>query len=128
MRKIIISIQNGLLADSLTGFLKLSGDFEPFRVAVDRKRGTLPACIAFAPDIVLMEVSRTVGSTLATRLEEAEQIRHSLPGCKVVLLCDENVSPDIAQDVITAKKAGRIDAFYYSSITVKYLVASLYAL
>lgn len=128
MRKIIVSIQKGLLADSLTDVLKLSGDFEPFRVMADRKRGTVPACIACTPDIALMEVSRAPGTTLAVRMEEAKQIRQAVPGCKVVLLCDENVSPDIAQDVITAKKNGAIDAFYYSSITVKYLVASLYAL
>ena len=62
------------------------------------------------------------------RLNEGKQIRQLVPGCKIVLLCDENVSPDIAADVVAAKREGRIDAFYYSSVTGKYLVAALYAL
>jgi len=75
-----------------------------------------------------MEVTHTAHTTLEARLHEGEQIRKMVPGCKIVLLCDENVSPDIAADVVAAKKAGRIDAFYYSSVTGKYLVAALYAL
>ena len=39
-----------------------------------------------------------------------------------------NVSPEIAKEVVAAKKSGQIDAFYDSSITGKYLVAALYAL
>jgi hypothetical protein len=51
-----------------------------------------------------------------------------VPNCKAVLLCDENTSPQIAKELIEAKKEGKIDAFYYSSITGKYLIAALYAL
>jgi hypothetical protein len=75
-----------------------------------------------------MEVSYAPGSSIETRLAEGKQLRQLVPGCKTVLLCDENVSPDIAKEVVAAKKSGLIDAFYYSSITGKYLVAALYAL
>jgi hypothetical protein len=51
-----------------------------------------------------------------------------VPNCRAVLLCDENTSPQIAKELIEAKKEGKIDAFYYSSITGKYLIAALYAL
>jgi hypothetical protein len=61
-------------------------------------------------------------------LYESEQLRKLLPHCKLVLLCDEKVSPEIARNVIEAKRSGRIDAFYYSSLTGKYLLAALYAL
>lgn len=128
MRKIVVSIQNGLLAEALTDLLKASGEFEPFRVMADRKKRTVAACVACAADIALMEVSQAAGTTLEARMEEVRQLRGLLPECKVVLLCDENVSPQIARDVVTAKKAGDIDAFYYSSVTGKYLVAALYAL
>ena len=75
-----------------------------------------------------MEVTQAVHTTLEARLNEGKQIRQLVPGCKIVLLCDENVSPEIANEVVAAKKSGQIDAFYYSSITGKYLVAALYAL
>lgn len=128
MRKIVVSIQNGLLAEALTQLLSASGEFEPYRTAVDKNKRAVAACVACNADIVLMEVTHTAHTSLEARLQEGEQIRQLVPGCKIVLLCDENVSPDIAADVVAAKKEGRIDAFYYSSVTGKYLVAALYAL
>lgn len=128
MRKIVVSIQNGLLAEALTQLLSASGEFEPYRTAVDKNKRAVSACVACNADLVLMEVTHTAHTSLETRLHEGEQIRQLVPGCKIVLLCDENVSPDIAADVVTAKKEGRIDAFYYSSVTGKYLAAALYAL
>ena len=128
MRKIVLSIQNGLLGEALTSLLQLSGEFEPYRAAVDKNKRTVSACVACHADLVLMEVTHTAHANLEGRLHEGEQIRQLVPGCKIVLLCDENVSPDIAREVVAAKKSGRIDAFYYSSVTGKYLVAALYAL
>ena len=128
MRKIVVSIQNGLLAEALTSLLQLSGEFEPFRAAVDKNKRTVSACVACHADLVLMEVTHTAHANLEGRLLEGEQIRQLVPGCKIVLLCDENVSPDIAREVVAEKQSGRIDAFYYSSVTGKYLVAALYAL
>ena len=128
MRKIVVSIQNGLLAEALTSLLGNSGEFEPYRTAVDKYKRAVSACIACNADIVLMEVTQAVHTTLEARLNEGKQIRQMVPGCKIVLLCDENVSPELAKEVVAAKKSGQIDAFYYSSITGKYLVAALYAL
>ena len=128
MRKIVVSIQNGLLAEALTQLLSASGEFEPYRTAVDKNKRAVSACVACNADLVLMEVTHTAQTALVARMHEGDQIRQLVPGCKIVLLCDENVSPDIAADVVAAKKEGRIDAFYYSSVTGKYLVAALYAL
>ena len=128
MRKIVVSIQNGLLAEALTSLLGNSGEFEPYRVVVDKSKRTVSACMACNADVVLMEVTQAVHTTLEARLSEGKQIRQQIPGCKIVLLCDEHVSPEIAKEVVAAKKSGQIDAFYYSSITGKYLVAALYAL
>ena len=75
-----------------------------------------------------MEVTRVQSTALETRLNEGKQIRKLVPGCKIVLLCDEKISPEIAHEVIEAKRNGQIDAFYYSSLTGKYLMAALYAL
>ena len=128
VRKIVLSIQNGLLGEALTSLLQLSGEFEPYRAAVDKNKRTVSACVACHADLVLMEVTHTAHANLEGRLLEVEQIRQMIPGCKIVLLCDENVSPDIAREVVAEKQSGRIDAFYYSSVTGKYLVAALYAL
>ena len=128
MRRIVVSIQNGLLAEGLTEMLRLSGEFEPYRVAVDQKKRTVPACMACSPDIVLMEVSQAAGSTMPERMAEVAQLRMAVPECRIVFLCDENISPEIARNVVSIKKNREIDAFYYSSVTGKYLIAALYAL
>ena len=39
VRKIVVSIQNGLLGEALTSLLQLSGEFEPYRAAVDKTSG-----------------------------------------------------------------------------------------
>ena len=44
------------------------------------------------------------------------------------MLCDENSAPEIAREVANAKKDGLIDAFFYSSVTEKYLTAVLASL
>ena len=128
LRRIVVSIQNGLLADALINLMESSGNFRPYRVAVDGHDRAVQACTAYEADIVLMEVTWVQNTTLQARLEEGKQIRQLLPHCKIVLLCDEKVSPEIAHAVIEAKRAGQIDAFYYSSLTGKYLMAALYAL
>ena len=128
MRKIVVSVQNGLLAEALTGMLKISGEFEPYRAVVDRKKRTVPACTACSPDIVLMEVSQAAGATVEERMDEVHQLRDLVPDCKIVFLCDENISSEIAANVVALKKSRQIDAFYYSSVTGKYLMAALYAL
>lgn len=128
MRRIIVSIQNGLLADTLTKLMESSGEFEPYRVSADRREQTVSACVACKADIVLMEVTWVQSTSLEVRLNEGKQIRQLVPDCKIVLLCDEKVSPEIACSVIEAKRTGQIDAFYYSSLTGKYLMAALYAL
>ena len=128
MKRIVVSIQNGLLAEGLTEMLRQSGEFETYRVAVDQKKRTVPACMACNPDLVLMEVSQADGSTMPERMAEVAQLRLIVPNCRIVFLCDENISPDIARNVVAIKKNREIDAFYYSSVTGKYLIAALYAL
>ena len=61
-------------------------------------------------------------------MAEVAQLRLAVPECRIVFLCDENISPEIARNVVSIKKNREIDAFYYSSVTGKYLIAALYAL
>ena len=128
MRRIVVSIQNSLLAEAIIKLLEDSGEFQPYRAVVGGNDRTLQTCVACTADMVLMEVTSVQNTNLEARLREGEQLRQLLPGCKIVLLCDEIVSPEIAQGVIEAKRSGRIHAFYYSSLTGEYLIAALYAL
>ncbi len=129
MKRIIVSIQNGLLAEAITEMLNHSGEFQPFRIPVEHKKTSVADnCEMLSADILLAEVSYAMGTTVETRLREAKEVRTRAPGCKIVLLCDENSAPDIAREVTLAKRDGSIDNFFYSSVTAKYLLAALVAL
>jgi DNA-binding NarL/FixJ family response regulator len=129
MERIVVSIQNGLLAEAITAALNDSGEFQPFRITVGSKRvDVVTSCEMFSADLVLMEVSYSSATSVETRLREVKNLRKALPECKIVFLCDENSAPDIAREVTLAKKDGQIDSFFYSSVTTKYLLAALASL
>ena len=129
MERIVVSIQNGLLAEAITAALNDSGEFPPFRISVGSKRDdVVTSCEMFSADLVLMEVSYSSATSVETRLREVKNLRKALPECKIVFLCDENSAPDIAREVTLAKKDGHIDSFFYSSVTTKYLLAALASL
>ena len=128
MKKIGVSIQNGLLAEGIVRMLNENGEFRPFRITSPKKNGVVSNCQLHGAEILLAEVSYASGATIDGRLAEARALRKELPECKIAFLCDENSSPEIAKEVMTAKKDGIIDAFFYSSVTTKYLAAALEAL
>lgn len=126
MKNIVINIQNNLLAEAITVMLSASGEFFPLRVPVgDKKNNVVDNCKMISADIVLMEVSHANNTTVEVRLGAVKELRKEIPHCKIVLLCDENSTPDIADKVILAKKNNLIDNFFYSSVTAKYLLAAL---
>ncbi|MDD6848336.1 MAG: hypothetical protein PUD53_06160 [Oscillospiraceae bacterium] len=128
MKNIVVCIGNGLLSEAIINMLKNSGEFMPFRVLIQKKNNIANECEALSADILLLDVSYTFGTTMETRLNEVKQVREKTPTCKLVMLCDENSSPEIAREVANAKKDGLIDAFFYSSVNEKYLTAVLSSL
>lgn len=129
MVKILVSIHNGLLAEAITAMLRESGEFEPLRISAGGRNDDIAKdCEMLRAQMVLMEVAYSNGTSVETRRKEVREIRSRRPECKIVLLCDENSAPNIARDVMLAKKDGLIDAFFYSSVTARYLLAALLAL
>jgi len=128
VKKVFVSIKNGLLAEAVVRALKGSGEFEPYLIAPEIHANGLDAYESMDVDIWLMEVSYNPGTTVKARLDEIRKVRSSNPGCKVVFLCDDNAAPDLARKVTQLKKDHVIDAFFYTSVTGSYLVSSLASL
>ena len=128
MKKIGISIQNGLLAEGIIRMLYENGEFLPFRITTPKNNGVVTNCCLQEADILLAEVSYANGATIEGRLAEAKVLRAKRPECKIAFLCDENSAPDLAKEVAQAKKDGIIENFFYSSVGSSYLVAALTAL
>lgn len=123
MKTILISVHNSLMEEAIIRMLSRSEDLQGRPVSpggsVERE------CEAISADIVLMEATYDAGATLDDCLDVARAVRTRWPGCKVVVLCDENSAPEVARKVAMAKKAGAIDDFVYSSVSESYLTALL---
>ena len=128
MRDIVLSIRNNLVCEALTRSLAESGEFRPYKLLFSRENEVLRECKAISPEILLLEVAFGRKTDLKTRLAEASEVRQSLPNCKIIFLCDENSSPELANQVVQAKRDGQIDAFFYASVGSRYLVAALTAI
>ena len=111
-------------------FIKPAGTGSSVGVSKAKNREVLLAALRnaakFDRKILIEEFIN--GTTIETRLNEVKQVRQNAPSCKLVMLCDENSAPDIAHAVANAKKDRLIDAFFYSSVTEKYLTAVLASL
>ena len=128
MREIVVSMQNTLLSEAVARSLAETGDFRVEQVLPGKTDDTFSLCRAVQADILLMEVSRLSAYTLESRLSLIDRLSAKVPGCKFVLLCDENSDPELARQVVCARQDRRIDAFLYASVTPAYLVAAMDAL
>lgn len=128
MKKIVLSVQNSLLSEAISMSLKKSGRFLPMILERGKERDISSTCISINADILLMEVTHLVGATFESRMSVCEEMKKTLPKCKLVLLCDEKLDSDLARLVAHAKEYGRIDAFFYSSVTASYLNDALASL
>lgn len=128
MKKVVVGIQNGLLAEAITAMLSNNGEFQPYRTKSGKRSAVVQDCILVNADILLLETTYAEESSVETRTSESRKVRGHLPNCKIVFLCDENSAPDIARDIRNAKKDGIIDAFFYTSVSSNYLMDALDAL
>lgn len=129
MKRVVVSITNRVFADSVMLSMRQTGDFRPVRIPFGEPEAFLAECTAAQPELLLMEVTGAPGDAgLETRLELIARVRRELPGCRAALLCDETAYPELAREVMRARQAGRIDAFFYASVTAGYLLAALDAL
>lgn len=129
MKKIAVSIRNRVFSESTMVMLRQTGAFHPVRIPDQKPEEILIECLAANPDIVLMDVMPSPrDNSIEKRLEVVEQLRFELPGCRTAFLCDEVAYPEIARDVIRAKQDGKVDAFFYASVTAEYLTAALDAI
>ncbi len=128
MKKIVVRIRNILQAEGVLSALKKNGGFIPYKLSPSKASDIITDCKALGPDILLMTVSYSPEETVENCLAVSSAVRDEYPKCKIVFLCDENSSPELAEKIVSAKQDGKIDAFFYSSTDGKYLAAVLSSL
>ena len=70
-----------------------------------------------------MEVTGYTPWSFEERIRIRDEVKRKIPGCKIVLIVDENAERKLARRVIQAKKDGLIDNFIYGSVSAAYLSA-----
>ncbi|MCI6816916.1 MAG: hypothetical protein ACI4NQ_05450 [Christensenellales bacterium] len=123
VQRIVINFRNFIFSEAVELALKNNGDFHV--LAVDEPCELVRSCRAFAANILLMEVAPFSCWTLEERLAIRNEMKASLPDCKIVLMTDERSEPELAKRVCDAKKAQLIDQFVYCSTSASYLSALL---
>jgi len=125
MRTIAISVQNTLLSDAIVMCLKERAELRVQRLLPQQMPDAVGICRTIQARVLLMEVTRIPPFTLPERLAIAAAIQAALPSCRIALLCDERADADLAEQIKTAKQFGKIDAFFYASVSAQYLAAML---
>ena len=120
MRRIAINMQNSLFCNAIADTIRRSGnELEPY--TIDSPDKVVDECKWIAPYALLMEVTGYTPWLLAERMKIRDAVRELNPGCKIVLIVDENAEKAVAKQVKQAKKDGLIDQFIYGSISASYL-------
>ena len=122
MRRVVVDMQNALFADAIAAALR---NFDPgFEVCLSESPvKTTDMCIFTEANILIMEVTAYSSWKLEERMKIRNEVKAQNPGCKIVLVVDENSDKKLADKVRLAKKDGLIDNFIYGSISATYLSA-----
>ncbi len=127
MRRVIVDMQNALFADAIaTALQRFDSDFEVYQSEIPAK--TTDMCAFMGANILIMEVTTYMPWRLEERIQIRDEVKAQNPGCKIVLVVDENTEKKLADKVRQAKKDGLIDNFIYGSVSSTYLSAVIDAL
>lgn len=120
MRRIVLDMKNGLLAEAVTQ--SLSGcdmDFLIYRSP--KPEETLALCRTCRANVLVMEVIRQGLWKLSERLRLCSAVRRLGWACKVLLLVDESTDELLASEVRQTVKDQLADGFIYVSVSPTYL-------
>ena len=120
MRRIVLDMKNGLLAEAVTQ--SLSGcdmDFLIYRSP--KPEETLALCRTCRANVLVMEVIRQGLWKLSERLRLCSAVRRLGWACKVLLLVDESTDELLSSEVRQTVKDQLADGFIYASVSPTYL-------
>ena len=122
MRRVVVDMQNALFADAIAAALRnFDSDFEVYQSESPIQTSDL--CAFAEANILIMEVTAYEPWKLEKRMKIRGEVKAQNPGCKIVLVVDENTEKKLADTVRQAKKDGLIDNFIYGSVSSTYLSA-----
>ena len=120
MRRIVLDMKNGLLAEAV--MQSLSGCDMDFLIYCSPKpEETLALCRTCRANVLVMEVIRQGLWKLSERIRLCSAVRQLGWVCKVLLLVDESTDELLASEVRQTVKDQLADGFIYASVSPTYL-------
>ncbi len=121
MKKVVIHVQNELFLASLR--LAIASNDKDLEVSIKSVvESCVAACRSEKADIFIAEVRDRSPLTIAEWFVRIEEIKESLPNCKIIFIADEENNPKSAAEVQKAYKEKKIDMFFFSKSGLDYLV------
>ncbi len=121
MKTIAVYIQNKLLSSGITHAITAKNQKTKIET-IPSIESCLSVCRSSSADILLAELRDYHPLALDDWLERVEKIKDAVPGCKIVLIVDEENFPKSAAIANSAFKNDEIDMFLYSSSGLNFLV------
>ena len=127
MRRVVIDMQ-ALFAAAIEDAL-IKSDFGFETIKSERPDLTLSLCREAATEVLIMDVMTYSPRSMAERMRIRDELKNTVPDCKIVLMVDEKSEVKVADSVRLSKKDGLIDDFIYScSASDAYIAAVIDAL
>ncbi len=121
MKTIAVYIQNRLLSSGITHAIAAKNKNAKIEI-IPGVENCISVCRSCNANVFLAELRDYFPLTLDDWLLRVEQIKQSVPKCKIVLIVDEESFPKSANVANSAFKNAEIDMFLYSSSGLNYLV------
>ena len=120
-KTMLLCIRNGLMSDGIVSMITRKN----ISLNVFEERNPELFCTSaeiYNPDVVVIEVKGIRPYTLAEWSERVDKMQKALPKCKVAMIVDDESFPETAEVLKKVKARGEIDAFFYTSSGLNYLV------
>ena len=124
MIRIVLDLPGDFYTEELGNRLKATGNF---RVSVlDRRNSAVSEQLGSASaDEVLLGISSLAGFSFEERIITIREIKNSFPSLKIMVFCDDGVPKDVLEGVKVLKQVKLIDGFFYTSVSIDYIIDML---
>ncbi len=122
MKKIVLDMQSGIHAHNMERMLMQ--ELEDCQVVISESPDSTPEwCRSHRPDVLLMEVKAYSPWMFAERMAIRDKVRQNMNDCRIILFVDDESDAELTEKVRQAKRAGRIDAFLFGSVSENYFAS-----
>ncbi len=125
MSDVLLMLKRLSLGAGLCSIIEESGIGKP--ILETRYENLLATSKKAQVKVILVEVPESGLPNIFGCLAIIDQIKNSIPNCKVLLMCSE-LDHEAVKVAIKAKQAKRVDNFIFYDTSMEYLKASLKAL